>query len=1087
MNWTGRIAEIFVRNGRLSLLLILTLFAWGILAFRQTPKQYNPRITAPAFLIRVDFPGASRAEVLEQVTKPLESVLADIVGVEDIFSVTQTGGGVAVTVNFEVGRDTDSAKITLSDKIASNLNLAPLGIAPPQIRSIDPDDVPVMALALRSPSLTAVELRRLGFQLRERLHLVPGASNIEVVGGRRQELAVSFDPDRLSRSGVGIGDIEQALRRNNIYAPAGWIKGEHSYVSVETHGTIVDAAALRNLAVVTGDFGQLRLGDVATIEERTQEIESHVRHRTRKRTAEDSDQVVLLSIAKKKGTNISDVTDAVKERLTELRAHNLPPGASLDVLVDEGRVAHEEIMGLVVNLFQAIAIVVGVLLLFLDRRAALLTAISIPLTLAVVFGVAHLFGQNINRITLFALILSLGLLVDNATVVIENIVRRLHSEPQADRVSVILSATNEVGPGLFMSTVTTVLAFVPMAFVTGMMGPYMGPIPFFVPAALIVSLLLAFSLTPWMASVALSRDPEGEASSWKLPGRVTAVLTRMQEVGGRLFASYRNYLHSLLLEKSKRIRALSVVGALLLLSFVLPAVGLVKFRMLPKADREQFFVYVDLPEGSALEETLRVSESIRTLLLRNEQVRMTQTFVGHGPIIDFNGLFRGAATRTESHQATIRVGLVPPSERGLKSEEVVLGLRPLLEQEALRISPDRRVRLKLVEDPPGPPVLSTLLVRVRGYDETLLKATALDLFPKIARVPGVTDLDHSIPAPRRTMTVRVNHERASRSRISTADIAQALSVAYGGRIIGIHHGGGKIEQEYVHLRMDRPFRMTARDLNRVYLFNDVRIRIPLSELASFVEEPAVEPLRRENRLDTVYIYGEMSGRSITYAAIDILGLLWNYGLADGRGRVVERSLFGLRYRSADGREVEVSLGGEWELTLEVFRDLGLAMAVAIFLIYAVLTAQFGSFREPIIIMSTIPLSLIGVLPGFLVLGWLQSLYFNATSMIGVIALAGIAVNNSIILLEYVNDLRRAGRGLEEALVEAGATRFRPIVLTTATTMLGSLTIVGDPVWAGLAYALITGLGVSSALTLIVFPVLYFMIRGRNWGDAGAVA
>lgn len=1088
MNWTGRLAEIFVRNGRLSLLLVGTLFAWGTLAFLTTPKQYNPRITAPAFEIQINFPGATREEVLQQVTKPLENVLADIAGVEDIFSVTASGGQATVRVNFEVGRDTEAAKTALADKIESNLTLAPLGIHSPQIRSIDPDDVPVMTLALQSSSIPPVELRKLGFRIRERLILVPGAANVEVIGGRRQQLSITIDPQRLARSGVGIGDIERALRRNNIFAEAGLIKPESganagspnpvANILIETHGTLQDAASLRKLTVVTGDFGQLRLEDVAGVEEQVEEIESYVRHRSRGQQSA-GEGVVLLSIAKRKGTNISDVTAALHERIAQLGANVVPKTARLVVLVDEGQVAHDEIMGLVFNLFTAIAIVVAILFIFLDARAAFVAAVSIPLTLAIVFGIAQLGGQNINRITLFALILSLGLLVDNATVVIENIVRRLQTGVPDARTTNILEAVAEVGPGLFMSTVTTVLAFVPMAFVTGMMGPYMGPIPFFVPTAIIASLLLAFTLTPWMASVILAATPKASEGPTRLPASLTKATAWLARVGARIFTRYRSFLHALLANRTLRTRTLLGIAVLLVLVMALPAFGLVRFRMLPKADRQQFFLYVDLPEGTPVEKTLQTTTVLADQLLAEQEVNMVQTFVGRPPVLDFNGLFRGTGDRNQSHLATVRVGLVPSSNRKLASAEIVKRLRPQLESTAAKLAAGDTIKLKLVEDPPGPPVLSTLVVRLRGFDEKLLEQVAIDLLPKIAAIKGVKDLDDSMTEPTRKIVARVRHERASRSRISAADIASALAAAYKGRIIGIHHSGENIEQEYVHLQMSREFRRAAEDLRKIYLYNDLRIRVPLSELVDFSEETGNVPALRENRLATTYVLGEMSGRSITYAAIDLLKILWNYKLPGTESTVQSRSLFGLNYRTIDGRELEISLGGEWELTLEVFRDLGLAMAVAIFLIYVVLTAQFGSFRDPLIIMSTIPLSLIGVMPAFLILGWTNDLYFNATSMIGVIALAGIAVNNSIILLEYVNDRRRAGRGLEEALVEAGSTRFRPILLTTATTMLGSLTIIGDPVWAGLAYAIIAGLGISSLLTLIVFPALYYLAHNQT--------
>jgi multidrug efflux pump subunit AcrB len=1154
MNWTARLATIFVRNRRLSLLLTIALFLWGGLSYLAAPRQYNPRIVAPAFQIFVEFPGASRAEVLEQVTRPLENVLADLSGVEDIFTVTEAGGRVAATVNFFVGEDLDSAKITLDDALRSNLNLSPLGIQPPLIQSIDPDDVPVLTIALsateeaQSRNAVAVEartdpvkLRKLAFRLRESLVQVPGATNIEVVGGRKRELGILIDPERVARSGVGIAAIERALRSANVFSPAGEIKTLEKYIPLEADARVRRAADLENIVVVTGDFGQIRLSDVAAVREQRIEIESHVRHirvgraagsaestpesRQRRGTTRTTDAAVLISVAKNKDANISDVTEAVRAALTKLESDLLPPGIRATVIVDEGRTARAEISGLVVNLFTAIVIVVVVLFWFLDARAAVLVAISIPLTLACVFGAGYLFDQNINRITLFALILSLGLLVDNATVVIENIVRCLETraeaapdstsaaadDPRESRVQAIIAAVGEVGPGLFMSTVTTVLAFLPMAFVTGMMGPYMGPIPFFVPLALIFSLLLSFTINPYLASVLLRPEAKGPGP---LPGRETpgllarlvsciqpAFVARFAEpfvqrlnrldvfglvrgAGSRGLALYRNFLHTILTRARPRRTLLGAVALSLLASFVLPAVGLVRFRMLPKADREQFYLYVDLPAGAPLARTFAVTEKIEGFLAGEKEIRMIQSYVGHAPILDFNGLFRGVSERRRSTQATLRVGLSRPEERSITSEELVLELRPRLLEFAGSLQPALSggdLRLKLVEDPPGPPVLSTLLLRVQGSDPAFLEATARDLRERVAGlVDEVVDTDVSAPEDTRTLTVRIDQTRASRSRLSAARVVETINAAYDGRILGIYHNEENIEQEYIRLRLDPAFRRDAASLQRLVFYNDPGIAVPLTSLATIEETPTVKALRRENRLSTVYVYGDMGDRSITYAAIDILGLLTEYATTQPGWRLSEWSLFGATFVTPEHGEISVTIGGEWELTLEVFRDLGIAMGVAIFLVYFVLVAQFQSFREPLIIMATIPLSLIGVLPGFMVLGWITGEYFTATSMIGVIALAGIAVNNSIILLEYLNSLKGTGMPVEAALVQAGMTRFRPILLTTVTTILGSMTIVSDPVWAGLAFAIILGLGVSSILTLVVFPALFLILRGSSW-------
>ena len=1094
LNWTGKLADFFTKNTKLSLLLVLALFSWGLLSFLNIPRQYNPQITAPAFQIRVEFPGADRHETLEQVTRPLENVIANIPNVDDIFSTTLSGGVSIVNVNYFVGEDPDKAKVNLNDRIASNLNLAPLGIKAPSIRSIDPDDIPVATIALTSDTLGPIELRKFAFRIRERLGIVQGVSRIDIIGGRRRELSVIIDPARLNLRGTSLAEIETALRENNIYMHTGQIKGKERYIPLEARGTIHRGADLGALAVVTGDAGQIFLRDIARIEERVVEEDEYVRHLWREKEKFKSEEdPILLGIARKKGVNITAVTDLLTLELEKLKQELIPNTIKARIVVNEGDTARIEINRLLQNLGTAILIVVAILIIFLDSRAALLVAISIPLTLACVFILGLLVGQTVNRITLFALILSLGLLVDNASVVVENIVRQLsehkdnpggeNSESLTRRL-IIVRAVNEVGPGLVMSTITSVLAFIPMAFVTGMMGPYMGPIPFFVPAALTLSLFLSLSVTPWMAAALLKRKKQDK----KRPAFVEKITNFFFSLNDRILGAYKLLLHRLLHDTFSRRMALLAVGLALVISVILPGVALVKFRMLPKADREQFFLYVDLPEGTSLIKTRDVTLKIEKELLKNKHIKMLQSYIGRPPILDFNGLFRGVEARFGSHLATIRVGLTDPEIRSVKSEEIVLNLRQDISQRLKEISPEIPLRLKYVEDPPGPPVLSTLLVRVQGYDTGPQEKIARDLQKSIRKIEGVVDIDISSVDRTNVLRLKINHKRASQSRVSAARIINNLSIAFAGKNIGVYHNPENLEQEYIALRLDKKFRKTPDILKKLRIFNDRGISLPLLDLVEIIQGPAEKPLLRENRVNTVYLYGDMENRSIIYAAIDLLFILSDYKLDDNKGVLKNFNLFGATYsagaegNNAPGKEIKITLGGEWELTLEVFRDLGLAMGGAMFLVYFALVAQFHSFREPLVIMSTIPLSLIGVLPGFMLLGYTIGLYFNATSMIGVIALAGIAVNNSIILLEYLNSLRAEGGGLEDSLIQAGLTRFRPIMLTSITTILGSLTIIGDPVWAGLAYAIILGLGVSSLLTLLVFPVLYKILVAGNEPD-----
>ncbi len=1057
MNWTGKVAEFFVKNGKLTFLILVSFFLWGAISFMSITKKYNPTIVAPAFQVRVDAPGASREEVLEQVTKPLENVITDIPGVEDVYSVTVRGGASILNVNFYVGEDLNAAKISLNDRLQSDMNLAPLGISRPKVISVDPEEVPVITALLHSKTMDPVQLRKLSWKVRDQLSLVDGTSRISVYGGRKEEMAILLDQKKLEQYGISIQHLEDALQRNNLYLPSGYFKAQTGYTPIETIGLVSEAKEIEQVVLVTNDAINIRLGDVATIKKDIQEETEYIRHNAKDISGNES--TVMLSVSKLKGRNISDVTQAIHKKIKDIK---LPKDVELDVIVDSGKTANDEINGLLTNLLQSIIIVIVILFFFLNLKAALLVAIAIPLTLFSVFGVALLADQSVNRITLFALILSLGMLVDNATVVIENIMRTIGNVKEVTQQTFI-DAVNEVGPGLFMSTVTTVLAFIPMAFISGMMGPYMGPIPFFVPAALILALFISYSINPWMASVLITK-------------KSTQSGDQSQQKNVKFMIYYKNFLHKLLRSTKNKVIFLSVVIVALLISITFPAFKLMKFRMLPKANVDQFFLYVDLPNGSALEKTLEVSKKLEVQLLTHKEITMVQSYVGTPPITDFNGLFKGASARSGFHQATLRVGLLEDFERELSSEELVLKLR----KELYNILNDDNIKLKLIEDPPGPPVLSTLLIRFQGENEAQIIKEAQAYLPKLKKIDEVVDIDISAKQDSETVRVIVDHFEASKAKIAPAQIVSTLNTYYSGKVVGVFHNSENVEQEVIRLKFPRKDRINLEDLNKITLRNPLRISVPLSKLVKIETGPTQPQLQRENHRTTVYLTGEMGQRSVTYAGIDILLDLLDYKLTNGEGKVKSWDLFGVNYETSTGEELRISIGGEWELTLEVFRDLMIAMAVAILVIYFVLVGQFKSFTEPFIIMATIPLSVLGVFPGFVILNYTIGEYFTATSMIGVIALAGIAVNNSIILLEYLNGLKLEEMDLIDALVEACATRLRPIALTTITTMLGSMTILGDPVWSGLAWAIILGLGMSSALILLVFPVIYSFYGKNSW-------
>jgi multidrug efflux pump subunit AcrB len=1066
MNIYGKITHYFLKNKQLSVLLMLGVMLWGGISFWVMPKQYNPDIVAPAFSITADFPGATVDEVYQVVTKPLEDVLHEMPGVDNIYSRSVHGGRSEVIVEFFVGEDMAESMINLRQKISSRLNLKPLGVSEPFIATIDPEDLPIMTVALYSEKINPIEIRKRAFFLRDRLKHAKGVSIAEVIGGRQREFQIILDPQKMKETKTSLSEIDHALNGTSVLRNMGLIKAPEAYYQIETQEQVISTTDIENIIIVSNVDSLLRVKDVATVIESAKEVEDYVGYYT---ATEKYENAVYLTFAKKKGENIVAVCRTIDRTLETLKkTEPYLQDLSVTIVKDEGRVASEEIRGLVVNLIQAIAVVFFILLVFLNIRAALIVAMSIPLTLLAVFAIGNLFGFTINRITLFALILSLGLLVDSATVVIENIVKNKQREPDLDHDLLIARSVSEVGMGLLLSTLTTVLAFIPMFYVTGMMGPYMGPLPFFVSSALLISLLFAYTLNPWLASLLCKKDTQAIRTV------SCGVLCRLLQSGR---AAYSRLLDSLLSRTVLRRVFLLVSFTVLIGVLLFPVFKFVRFRMLPKADREQLYVYVDLNRGVSIEKTKSVADDFVETLLSQQDVTSVQSFVGTPPVVDFNGLFRGVSARRESHQFTLKVNMSHPSQRAIPSERLAARYRDALEKEKEKYP---EARITIVEDPPGPPVRATFYVKIKSEDPELLREVTYDLERKVQGIKEVKDIDVSLPEKHEKYILSVDKVAAANAKINVETISNELSAIFGERIIGVYHSDYNYEQEYIVLTFRRDVRDDIKDLDHVYVMNSVGNHVPVSRFIRSEKVADEDDILGDNRERVAYISGEMGKRSVTYAAIDMLSILASYSLA---GHAVERESFGLlssSYRVDGSNALTIEVSGEWQVTVEVFRDLGIAMAVAIVLIYLVLVAQFRSFILPILIMITIPLALNGVFPGFMLLFHLKRVYFSATSMIGVIALAGIVVNNAIIFLEYTLEKVKEMSTLKETLLDAGLTRMRPILLTSITTIFGSLFIATDPVWSGLSWAIVFGLSLSALLTLIVFPVLVYEFLGEKW-------
>ncbi|MCF7844640.1 MAG: efflux RND transporter permease subunit [Kiritimatiellales bacterium] len=1052
-NSIARIARFFLINRQLSLLLIITIFLFGGLAFLNTPKQYNPEITMPVFRITTQSPGYTAEEVETLITNEIENKIAEVTGIDETFSQSLPGLSM-VTVIFKVGENLSESWTKVYDKMRSNMNLAPLGVQMPLIQQIDPEQVPIMNIAITSEAYPIEGLRKFAMDLRNELITLSGVSQVDIVGGHIRELRIEPDPERLAARNVTIEDIAQAIASQNIIAYPGELEGDIRTTPIMVEGAITNAEDLKRLVIRATADARVELEDVATIIDGYDSIQSIVRFRDKENT---NTNAVYLSLAKRKGENGVTVSKAISKRLEELQERFIPPDIHLEVVRDEGRTAQEAIWGLLSNLIISIVIVTILLMIFLRTRAALVVAISIPLTLAIVLITGYAAGQTINRITLFALILSLGMLVDAAIVVVENIERHLIRDKeklsQSDAAS---KAVGEVGMGLVLSTLTSVIVFLPMKAVTGMMGAYMGPLAFFVPVALLASLFVAITLTPYLARVLLS---ESDAQ--------TDSRTRTMDV------RYRTFIQKVL--KDKKLQNRILLGTLIatVIAFSFPVLEVIRFRMLPKADREQFYVYMDAPQGTPVSETDALAKRIEDAILSDPAVRSLQTTIATAPVMDFNGLFKGADHRNSTFQATIKANLTHPSDRFAQSETIVQRIRPLV-QTALKDEPD--VQWILVEDPPGPPVQATLLARIKGPDPELRDAIARDLYAAFRTTTGVEDTSTTLPSGALQRVIDIDHAKIAHSGISTQQVITTLRAATSGIPAAIAHLQEK-EQTHIVIRFPKEARSDIGDLSRIMIRNTAGDMVPLLSVADIRDDSAPTPIWHDERERTTMVMGEISAnRPVVYAVKDLFKILLRYNLPNERGELEHWNLFGLTYRDSISHELyRIEWGGEFEMTLENFRDLGMAMAIAFFLVYVLLVAQFSSFRVPLLVMSSIIMGFAGVILGFAVLN-LFGIFFSATSMIGAIALGGIVVNNAIILLEFIQAKLKDGFTHEMAIIEATQTRLRPIVLTSLTTVLGSLTIVTDPVWSGLAWAIVFGLSLSTVLTLVIFPILYYRME-----------
>ena len=1046
----GKIAKAFL-NSKLTPLVIVASLLLGAFSVLQTPREEEPQIIVPMLDVFVGMPGASAREVEQRVTIPMEKLLREVPGVEYLYSTSQPGGAMVI-VRFYVGIKEEDAVVRTYNKLYANFDKIPPGATQPLIKARSIDDVPVLALTFWGKNYDGFALRRIAGEVEQSVKQVENVSETTLIGGQRRELRITLAPARLAAYHTDPAALVRAIETANQRSEAGAFAQGNREVAVEAGRFLRSAADAERLVVGMREGRPIYLRDVAEVRDGPEEPASYVFFGAggAEKGPDGVYPAVTLTVAKRKGANATIVARGVEEKVNGLRGYVLPKDVEVTVTRNYGETAKKKSDELLKHLLLATLSVTLLVGLALGWRESGVVLLAIPVTLALTLFIFYAYGYTLNRVTLFALIFSIGILVDDAIVVVENIVRhfRLPECQGRPRNEVAAEAVNEVGNPTILATFAVIAAILPMAFVRGLMGPYMRPIPVGASAAMVFSLVIAFVVSPWAALRLLKGHAgghaEGEAEGWS---------TRL----------YRRMMTPLIESAKKRWIFLGGVAALLLAACSLVAFKLVRVKMLPFDNKSEFQVIVDMPEGTPLEKTLAVEREIGAYLHTQPEVTNYQLYAGTSGPYNFNGLVRHYFLRRGANQGDIQVNLLGADERSKQSHDLAKQMRgPIVE-----IGKRWNARLKIAEVPPGPPVLSTLVAEVYGPDYTRQIELARQVRTIFEQTPGVVDVDWYVVADQEKLDFQVEQDKAAMRGISAANVSQDVSIALGGAEAGLMHQPDEREDVPIRVRLARASRSSEEALRGLYLPTTDGGMAPLGELVQVKQGTIDRNIYRKNLREVVYVIGDVAGaeESPVYAIgkmgekIDALKIPEGYQVRQYTAT-----------QPPDATKLAIKWDGEWHITYEVFRDLGLAFAAVLVLIYVLVVGWFQSFKTPLVIMAPIPLTLVGILPAHALMG----AFFTATSMIGFIAGAGIIVRNSIILVDFIKLRREQGMPLEQAVVDAGAVRFRPMLLTAAAVVVGAAVILFDPIFQGLAISLMAGEVASTVLSRMAVPVLYYL-------------
>jgi multidrug efflux pump subunit AcrB len=1055
----GNIAKVFL-DSKLTILLMIVFMVIGVYSSFLIPREEEPQIDVPMADIFVGYPGASPTEVESRVAKPLEKIVSNITGVEYVYSTSMSGQAMLI-VQFVVGEDIERSYVKLYDELMKNMNHMPEGVTPPLVKTRSINDVPIMNLTLWSEEVDDTQMKKVALTLKDRIEQIEDISVVEDIGGRREQIDIIVNPEKLNTFKLNVTQIQQMLRANNMRLSTGEVIQSNESISLKTGQFFSSIEDLKQLIVGQLDQKPIYLDQVAKIKYAASSPQNFVSFgyglASAKQTEYPSEYpAVSLSIAKRKGADAMQLADIVIANIDQYQKEFIPDNINVEVTRNYGETASQKVSELLLHLIGAIIAVTIIVMLAMGWRGGLVVFLSVPVTFALTLLSYYLLDYTLNRITLFALIFVTGIVVDDSIIIAENMHRHFKMKQLPFKKAAIY-AINEVGNPTILATFTVIASVLPMAFVSGLMGPYMSPMPIGASIAMILSLFVALTIVPYLGFIFLKKTEK--TSEEEKPKDIT---------DSKIYKFYKKLQQPLLENKTKRWGFLGIIFLILFASFILFFTNSVIVKMLPFDNKNEFQIVIDLPEGSTLEQTNAVTQEIAQYVRQRPEVINYQSYVGTASPITFNGLVRHYDLRQNQYLADIQVNITNKHDRSAQSHDIAKDFRAGVKA----IADQFGAEIKIVEVPPGPPVLSTIVAEVYGPDYQKQIQLADSIKTILGKTTDVVDIDWRVEAPQQEYDLIIDKEKAQLKGIQSAQIIQNLNLVMQDKPIAQLYEEQSNLPTRISLKLSDADKSNISQALNLPVISQQGLAYPLSDFITVDQKTIDKSIYRKNQRRVVYVTAEMAGKleSPVYAILGMEDKL--KAIEMPKGYKINESYLGLPEHTDD---FTVKWDGEWQITLEVFRDLGLAFLGVIIIIYMLIVGWFQSFRAPIVMMIAIPLSLVGIILGH----WIMGAFFTATSFIGMIALAGIMVRNSVLLIDFVNLKQKEGMPLKEAIIQAGAVRTTPILLTAGTVVIGAFVILFDPIFQGLAISLMGGSIASTVLTLLVIPLIYYIIEKKK--------